>query len=396
MQFANALIIDDDPIFRMVAEDALRVLGVEDVEIAEDGANGLKQIVSSDKTFDLILCDLQMPELDGVSVVRELANIRFAGALIIASSEAGSVISAVQRMAIMMGVRILGTIKKPLTVQALESLLLQTKHEDADTAAKPMTRHALKTAMAEKRLVPYYQPKLSLKLQRITGAEVLARVFSGDGHMLSLEACLKAADQYDLLEELTFGLIEQVIAHVKSWSARGLKLDLSFNISPVMLRNLDLPDLLADRFKSAGVDLQTITLEVTEERLLDYDANVLEVLSRLRLFGFKLSIDDFGTGATSIEQLRLYPFNELKIDKSFVQGAQTDPFAKTTVEASIRLAAMLNMTIVAEGVETEADFSFVHSAGAQIVQGFLIAKALSADELYTWLQSFDPKSLIAA
>jgi len=396
MQFTNALIIDDDPIFRMVAEDALRVLGVADVEIAEDGANGLKQIVSSDKTFDLIICDLQMPELDGVSVVRELSNIKFAGALIIASSEAGAVISAVQRMAIMLGVRILGTIKKPLTVQALESLLLQTKHEDCNAGVKPMTRHALKTAMSAKLLVPYYQPKLSLRLQKITSAEVLTRVFSEDGHMLSLEACLKAADQYGLLEELTFGLIEQTIAHVKSWSARGLELDLSFNISPVMLRKLDLPDLLAHSFKSAGIDRQTITLEVTEERLLDYDANVLEVLSRLRLFGFKLSIDDFGTGATSIEQLRLYPFNELKIDKSFVQGAQTDPFAKTTVEASIRLAAMLNMTIVAEGVETEADFSFVHSAGAQIVQGFLVAKALPADELYTWLQGFDAKKLIAA
>lgn len=393
MIFTNALVIDDDPIFRLVAEDALRALGVENVDVAEDGASGLARIVSLTKAYDLIICDLQMPNLDGVSVVRELANINFSGALIIASSEADAVISAVQRMAIMVGVRILGAIKKPLTIGVLEKLLTQAKSEDRDAAITPMTRHGLKTAMIEKRLIPYYQPKLSLKLQKVTSAEVLTRVFSPEGNLMSLQACLKAAEQYDLMDELTLVIMDQTIADIENWNERGLSLDLSFNISPSMLRNLDLPDLLASRFKSAGIDLQTITLEVTEERLLDYDANVLEVLSRLRLLGFKLSIDDFGTGATSIEQLRLYPFNELKIDKTFIQGAQSDPFARTTVEASIRLAAMLDMVIVAEGVETEDDFGFVQTAGTHMVQGYLVSRALPADKLYTWLKEFDPKHL---
>jgi len=396
MSFMNALIIDDDPIFRLVAEDALGMLGVQTVDVAEDGAKGLEHIVSSGTTYDLIICDLQMPNLDGVSVVRELASIGFSGALIIASSEAAAVLSAVQRMSIMVGVRMLGTIKKPLTVDALQKLLVQNREDDQLAPSMPMTRHALKTAMQKQLLVPYYQPKLSLKLQQVTSAEVLARIYSEDGELLSLEACLQAAEQYGLMEELTFVLIEQTIQHVQMWKRQGLSLDLSFNVSPVMLRNLDLPDLLAKVFKTSGIDLQTITLEVTEERLLDYDANVLEVLSRLRLLGFKLSIDDFGTGATSIEQLRLYPFNELKIDKTFIQGAQEDLFAKTTVEASIRLAAMLDMTIVAEGVETETDFNFVHESGAHLVQGFYISRALPADKLYEWLEGFDAKTLVAA
>ena len=259
-----------------------------------------------------------------------------------------------------------------------------------------MTRHALKEVLSKRLVVPYYQPKFCIKTRKVSALEVLARFFSADGEELSLEAGLKAAEQYGFMQEFTFVLIDQVIDHVNNWKAEGLEFDLSINISPAMLCNLDLPDLIGGRFKSAGIDLQAITLEVTEERLLDYDANVLEVLSRLRLLGFKLSIDDFGTGATSIEQLRLYPFNELKIDKSFVQGANADLFARTTIEASTRLAAMLDMIIVAEGVETEAELDFVKKAGAHMVQGFLISKALPADELAGWIVNFNPKNLEAA
>ncbi len=396
MTFVNALIIDDDPIFRLVAEDALRALGIDTISVAEDGAEGLQSIVNTDRPYDLIICDLQMPNLDGVSVVRELANINFAGALIIASSEADAVISAVQRMAIMVGVRILGALKKPLKISMLKNLLSQAKHTNTSIATKPMTRHALKEALSDKRVVPHYQPKFCIRTQKVTALEVLARIFSKDGQPLNLEAGLKAAEQYSLMQVFTFSLIEQVIKHVKIWKLKGLALDLSINVSPAMLRNLDLPDLIGDCFRSADIDLQTITLEVTEERLMDYDANVLEVLSRLRLLGFKLSIDDFGTGATSIEQLRLYPFNELKIDKSFVQGAKTDLFARTTVEASARLAAMLDMKIVAEGVETEAELDFVRNAGVHMAQGFLIAKALPAEKVCEWIAGFNPGNIKAA
>ena len=152
MIFTNALIIDDDPIFRLVAEDALRALDVETVSVAVDGVEGLQSIVDADVAYDLIICDLQMPNLDGVSVVRELANINFPGALIIASSEADAVISAVQRMAIMVGIRILGALKKPLTVEGLKQLLRQARHANEAITGKPMTRHALKEVLS-KRLV---------------------------------------------------------------------------------------------------------------------------------------------------------------------------------------------------------------------------------------------------
>lgn len=119
----TALIIDDDPIFQLVAEEALNALGFMEVSFANDGALGLEQILHATIPFNLVICDLQMPNLDGVSVMRELATIGFAGDLIIASSEESDIIGTVRRMAQMVGVRVIGTIKKPISVAAIEALL---------------------------------------------------------------------------------------------------------------------------------------------------------------------------------------------------------------------------------------------------------------------------------
>lgn len=149
-----------------------------------------------------------------------------------------------------------------------------------------------------------------------------------------------------------------------------------------------MPDWVINKIKRARLDPRDFTIEITEDRLMTYEANVLEVLSRFRLGGLRLSLDDFGTGATSIEQMRLFPFNELKIDQSFVQGATNDGFARTTVETSARLARMLGLSVVAEGVETLAQLRFVKAVGARQVQGFLFAKPMRANAVLDWASRF--------
>lgn len=386
----TALIIDDDPIFQLVAEEALNALGFLDVSIADDGALGVERVQNTTTPYDLVICDLQMPNLDGVSVMRELATIGFAGDLIIASSEDNDIIGTVRRMAQMVGVRVIGTIRKPISVAAIEALLVASQQLVMPSNEGTMTRHSLKTALGEGRIVPYYQPKLDLASGKIKAAEVLARHIGPDGKPRSPTSSLSAAEQFNLIPAFTHSIIEQVIADARRWQiVDGLQLDLSINISPAMLDDLELPDMLANRFRSAGIETRSITLEVTEDRVLNYNPSVLEVLSRLRLHGFKLSIDDFGTGATSIEHLKLYPFNELKIDQTFVLAALEDEFARTTVETSVRLATMLNMSIVAEGVETAEQMAFVREAGAHSVQGFLVSRPLAKPELVTFLTEFD-------
>lgn len=396
MPLKSALVIDDDPLFRIVAEEALLGMGAAEVQTAEDGAHGLKVLEASPKSFDLVLCDLQMPNLDGVSVIRELGQVGFEGALVIISGEDGDVIRTVRTMAQMIGVRVLGALKKPFVDADLRSLVdLMDRTHKVEPAAV-LTRHGLKTALADGRIIPFYQPKFDLKSRSIAGVEVLARAIDPHGKPESPAPSLDAAERHGLMPELTMVMIEHVIADITRWQRAGLDMGVSINISPVMLGDLDLPDRLNTRFLAGGIDPKSVTLELTEDHLLDYGAQVLEVLSRLRIYGFRLSIDDFGTGATSIEQLRLYPFNELKIDQSFVRAARDDAFAMTTVETSTRLAAMLGMSVVAEGVETEAQLKLVSMAGAHIAQGFLISRPMPGADLPGWIGHFESEAIAAA
>jgi EAL domain-containing protein (putative c-di-GMP-specific phosphodiesterase class I) len=131
---------------------------------------------------------------------------------------------------------------------------------------------------------------------------------------------------------------------------------------------------------------ENLILEITETTLLsDLDVS-MDVLTRLRIKGFKLSIDDFGTGYSSMEQLQRIPFGELKIDRSFVQGAGERPAVRAILAASINMARKLNLSTVAEGVETQTDLDLVRGLGCDLVQGWLIAKAMPAAELIDWLK----------
>jgi EAL domain-containing protein (putative c-di-GMP-specific phosphodiesterase class I)/CheY-like chemotaxis protein len=387
----TALVIDDDPLFRLVAEELLLACGVGSVTAAEDGRLGLQALIEAPQGYDLVICDLQMPDIDGVGVIRELGNLEFSGTVIIASGEDANLIRAVHDMAQMVGVRIAGALKKPLDVEALRTLLGPVRLLEQVGEQMPLSREEIEAAIARRIIVPHYQPQIDVRTQRICGFEVLARIRGENGVVLSAADHLVAAEYFGLMTEFTLLIVDQVLADLPPLLDKIGPFKLAFNLSPTSLQDVGLPKMLVDRFLAAGIAPSMITLEVTEDRLLERKADVLEVLSRLRLAGFRLSIDDFGTGATSIEQLRLFPFTELKIDRQFVQSAPQDEFSRLTLESGISLATLLGMTVVAEGVETVESLLFAQSAGAHEVQGFYFSKALAASQILSWTSTYEEK-----
>jgi len=396
MKIASALVIDDDPIFRMVAEDALMSFGAKHVQTAEDGAVGLKFLQQNPDSYQLVLCDLQMPNMDGVDVIRALGRTGFKGALIVVSGEHSSILRAVYSMAQMVGIRILGTLTKPLDNIKLGLMISAGITEESKTTDSVWSRRDLTDAMMGGRIIPFYQPKFDAKKRSISGVEVLARYRDESGNIQLPASMLVSTEQHKLMAELTFVLIEQAIADYLQWREAGFEISMALNFSPLLLTQLDLPDILRKRFEEANINSQKITLEITEDKLLSFEADVLDVLARLRIHGFRLSVDDFGTGATSFEQLQRFPFNELKIDQSFIRAPASDLFARTTLETSSRLAAMLDMPVVAEGVETEDQLKRAISAGANIIQGYLIARPMSSNDLIRYLGLFNRSMNTAA
>ena len=381
----NVLVIDDDPLFCVIAEETLLALGADEVAVAEDGAQGLQMVSDRPEAFDLILCDLNMPNIDGVLVLRELGKRNYSGALIIVSSEKQAVIESVHAMARLAGVHMLGALRKPLNASTLQQLLASETREPSAQSIE-ISRDEVRAALDAKAIVPVYQPKLDLIKGEINSVEVLARYAQPGAGLQSAYAYLQASESFGMMLDLTLSQIEQVALQARSWRAEGVDLGFAFNISPSLLVDKNLPERIVSVLGETGLSPHMVTLEITENQLIEYSPDVLEVLSRLRIQGFHLSVDDFGTGATSFEQLRLYPFSELKLDLTFVQDVLSDSFARLTVATSLKLARLLNMSVVAEGVETEEQLDYFRKAGATFAQGYLIAKPLAGTDVMPWLR----------
>jgi EAL domain-containing protein (putative c-di-GMP-specific phosphodiesterase class I) len=162
------------------------------------------------------------------------------------------------------------------------------------------------------------------------------------------------------------------------------------------LKFIDLPDLLAERIDANGLERTQFIFEITESSLLEKSATPMEVLARMRIMGFELSIDDFGTGHSNIENLRDFPFNELKIDRSFVTNLDTDEFSQESVRASIQLSKKLGLRIVAEGIETQNVLKMITKMGVDQVQGHLIGRPMPPDDFKNWLMECRNRSIVNA
>jgi EAL domain-containing protein (putative c-di-GMP-specific phosphodiesterase class I)/CheY-like chemotaxis protein len=390
MSYRKALLVDDDPVFRALAEDLFLDAGVGEIFEASDGAKAIAALDGGLEP-DLLVCDLNMPAHDGVTVIRALAERRFPGKVIIVSGEAPGVIDTVAKLARMQGLGILGSIRKPLTMDALNEVLARGAPAAPKRAAPLVAVPSLLDAAIERGgLHPFFQAKVSMADRRISGAEALARIAITGTDYANPVPYVELAERNNRIDDLTFVMTRVVALHTKAFFVGGQPLPVSINISPVSLGRLDFPDMMANAVEGVGIPASQITLEVTETRLLEYGPEALDIFARLRIKGFGLSVDDFGTGASNIDRLQMYPFTELKIDQSFTRNALHDAFARTSVEMSVRLAKDMGLKIVAEGVETQEMWNFLADLGIDEAQGYLMAKPMPPQEFAKLLEQGIP------
>ncbi|ACT57913.1 EAL domain-containing response regulator [Hirschia baltica] len=397
MSFSHALVVDDDPVFHIVAQDVIRAQGIEKVDTALDGQHALEILQRYQHLIEIIFCDLNMPNMDGVTLIRELGKLSYHGALVIVSSEDLDLLDTVTRLARIQRIDVLGTIKKPFTAEALQTVLSHISTPMMGTTSSPSDAHLwsgkrVSQYIDERRFNPFYQPKLSLISKRVESVEVLGRVLNDSGEYESPMNFLEAAETYGTITRATEDLAEQVARDLQIWQRQGRHLKASLNFSPLSLSDIQLPDRLERIFKLHDIDRRLITLEVVENKVMSYGADMLDVLARFRLKGFRLSLDDFGTGAASIEQLRLYPFNELKIDQSFIKDVVENPFSRIAVETAMKMAKQLDLRVVAEGIETKETLQYVRRLGVDEVQGYLIARPMTASQFNSWILDINARS----
>ena len=235
----------------------------------------------------------------------------------------------------------------------------------------------------------YYQPKVDLERRRITGVEALVRWHHPERGLLGPAEFIPLIEQTALVGPLTMHVIDEALTQMVRWYRRGIDLEMSVNLSARNLLDSELPRRLTDMLQRHAIRAERLTVEVTESAAMVDPDRAVAVLEALRSLGVRVSIDDFGTGNASIEYLATLPATEIKIDRSFITSILEDPRAEAIVRSTIDLARNLELTVVAEGIETEAVMEHLSVLGCDTGQGYFIARPLPAEDLTTHLsQSF--------
>jgi EAL domain-containing protein (putative c-di-GMP-specific phosphodiesterase class I) len=376
------LVVDDDDFQRRTVARMLRSMGALEVMEAGDG-NQAMAVLCGPAWVDLVVCDLDMPEMDGMEFLRHLGQASNSAAVIICSAQNRSLLLSVEKMARAYGARLLGTIEKPVTRDTMENLIAlyqpATRVTRAATAVAGFSLDQVLSGLQQKQFESFFQPKAEMATGRTIGAEALARWRHPKHGLVGPNAFISLLEKSGKIDQLTFTLLEEAVNTCRQWREHGLDLTVSVNLSLASLSDTTLADRIIAAVRSSGLGPDCVIFEIMETVAMTEVAAALENLARLRMRGFGLSADDYGTGFSNLQQLTRVPFTEIKIDQEFVKGCATNPSSRTIVELSVEMARRLGIKSVAEGVETQEEWDVLKAAGCDQAQGYLIAKPMDRD-----------------
>ncbi|GAA0601096.1 EAL domain-containing response regulator [Caenispirillum bisanense] len=386
----SVLVVDDDPFVRTMTVRVFRALGVARIEQAGGGREALSLMGAAEQPVDVIVCDLDMPDMDGVETLRHIGGLNANAGIIIASAARPDIIRTVEELARARGLTMLGALPKPLTPAGVTALLARLGARGParrGMAAVEVTRERLLAALDAGEIEAWYQPKVALPSGRLEGVEALVRWRHPDHGVLPPVVFLDKLDGFGLTDVFTEYMLQTALAQAGRWAAEGLRIGVAVNLSASSLYRLDLPEFVLGLAADHGVAIHHVTLEVTESGLMTDITTPFDVITRLAMKGVRLSIDDFGTGYSTIQQLVRLPFTEFKLDMSFVRGAAENERVRIVLESNVEMAKRLDMKVVGEGVETRDNWDMLAAMGVDLVQGYYVAKPMPGADLLPWEQS---------
>ncbi|MDD5058352.1 MAG: EAL domain-containing response regulator [Sideroxydans sp.] len=387
LESLRVLLVDSDEFAQDLMEGMLRKLGIKSINRSLEGHAALEIIDNAINLPQLVICDLAMPGMDGIEFLRHLAHRGFEGGVIISSGADKRVIKTVESLVHAHRLRFLGTLRKPVEKEALLVALMDligTVPNNVYGQIQQLTPEEIRAGLDADRLETFFLPRVRLADRSVAGAECLVRWRHPERGLIQSVAFIPVAEEYGLINDLTMVMFGKALAHLGEWMRKGYDLNLSVNISMNSLNRLDLPEVFADFVRQAGLNTNRVILEMTESRLMSDIPTSLEVITRLRLKGFGVSIDNFGTGYSSMEKLKQLPFTEIKMDRTFVCSATTDDVARAILESSLKMGHALGLNVVASGAETREDWNLLAAIGCDEVQGYFVARPMPAEEFVAW------------
>ncbi|MCG7496678.1 EAL domain-containing response regulator [Vibrio sp. Of7-15] len=385
----KVLVVEDHQFQREVLIKQLSLYPDLDIEGVSNAFDALAFI--SNNAPDLVICDLNMPEMDGITLLRAISEQDFQGHIVISSAVEVGVLNSVSHMCMAYKLNLLGSLPKPVRKNQLDELFVTLKQSKQENKVRKereslvFSEQDLKKALANNEFVPFYQPLIDFSTGEWVESEALARWDHPEHGILPPALFIEPLSKYGLITELSKQILLQVAQDLPTLGMRKVAVNLTVQ---------DLADRgFVDFVLSHNISPNLVRFELTESELIDSFGLTLESASRLCMNGFKLGIDDFGTGYSSLAQLDHLPFSELKLDMSFIQSIEHSRSAKAIVESSLFLAKKLDLITVAEGIENQYLWQELKALGADLAQGYFIAKPFSIDDVEDWYHDWQKRSI---
>jgi len=394
---SHLYIVDDDTLtcelLCIVAEPLFK-----GITVFNDAADFLAHDINNN---DVVLLDLMMPGVDGIEVLRNLAEKKSTARVVLISGYDQSVLHSAERLAYDYGLKLEGQFTKPISIDALTELLATILSKicceniesvnatpvlikPSKIASFQPTKDDLLSGIKNKEFMLHYQPQINMVNGELSGVEALVRWQHPVHGLIFPDSFIQLSENTGVIGQLTEEVTNLAVAQIERWRRQGAEIKVSVNISAQNITTLNLPEQLNELMARHKISPSMLVLEVTESALMGNLTLSLDILTRLRLKGIHLSIDDFGTGFSSLSQLHKIPFTELKIDQSFVADMDKNSDSYAIVETCIMLGHKLHMEVVAEGIEDQTIWNLLVEMGCDVAQGYFIAKPMSANKLIDW------------
>ncbi|MQA36630.1 EAL domain-containing response regulator [Rugamonas aquatica] len=385
------LVAEGDQVQRHALADILVHLGVGRITQAPDGHTALRHFSAGiTPKVDIAIIDLALPGMDALELIRRLADAKSRVGVVVVGAQSNAVLFSVETMAAAYGINMLGAIGKPVIGSRLESLIANyLQPEEARSAGReqaPAISFAeVGQGLQMREFDPFFQPKIELETGQVKGLEMFARWRHPLYGVLGPASFMQVLEDNRRIDFLDWSMIEKSVAACRTLHDQGIPISFSINVDQSTLAHPQFMEQIAACLERHRIMPDYITFEMTESAVLTTDPHFLERLLRLRMKGFGLAIDDYGTGRSNLQLLARIPFSELKIDRSFVDGASKKQAIGTVLRSCLGLARSLDRRSVAVGVETKQDWDFLQGLGCTYAQGYYIAKPMPVEEFPAWL-----------
>ncbi|WP_078752440.1 EAL domain-containing response regulator [Enterovibrio nigricans] len=378
----NILLVEDHPFQRdVIAGQLMQLISGDDALLtASDGNSAIEQIIEYKP--DLIFCDLDLPDMDGIKLLSSAADHGFTGCIVITSSASPNLLDTVKNMCENFHLNVLGTLPKPATIPLLKYYLNLAIEHDTNFPADlvPLSESEVLDAWKAGLFETWFQPIVRFIDGEWVACEALQRLHHPTRGILTPHSFLPQLLSLGLEGELTFKVIDDVIEHQQYLFNHPVGVNISVN----GLIAFDFIDRLLEKTKACPELNRRIYFELHEPEHFEQIGQLQEAASRLLLHGFKLAIDDFGSGYATLQQIEFVPLDSVKVGLGCVLPMLSSRTSLALVEASVLVAKRIDIASVAEGIECIEVWHALRDMGCDYGQGYFIAKPMPAKDIHEW------------